>query len=555
MPYHLIAPSQMPPDGFRRLTLRELGQRAQAMACIRDKDPAQCQGQVYVSLFFDGTGNNMDWEDPELGGVKHVDANKHSNVARLYNARHNKPEDGFFSYYIPGVGTPFKEIGDTGKINRFLGRAAGYMGADRINWGILQILNAVHRYQTGEALLEDELAGNIANNASKYFFNFGLEGPYRRMVLTTWEEKLAEVLRRHQRKVTQISVAVFGFSRGAAMARAFSNWLCQLLKQEGGGYRLAGVPLRISFMGLFDTVASVGMADSVPGSDGHMAWADGFMEIPPAVEQCVHFVALHEQRASFPLEMTKHVKQVAYPGMHSDVGGGYLPGEQGKSMPAWGQSPQLSQIPLIDMYHAAWKGGVPLKSIGEIKASPSLSKDFDCPVDLIEAVNAYYQTCGLPLSASGKDAVQAVLRAHTQQYLRWRATCVTPVRAYEHRRFYQQAVQGEDLARLKAGLADFAEHLDQTRIRMAVEDQTPAHLRAVDLHSIAVPGNYSRDRAMEPVPPVTRGIVEAIMNRRPLPDAVVRLMDDYIHDSRAGFGTLKEPRDITGGYLRYRRLF
>ncbi len=67
MPYSITPPPKMPTSGMRDLTPRETMQRARAIACIRKKDPAQCGGQVYVSLFFDGTGNNMDWEEPGLG--------------------------------------------------------------------------------------------------------------------------------------------------------------------------------------------------------------------------------------------------------------------------------------------------------------------------------------------------------------------------------------------------------------------------------------------------------------------------------------------------------
>lgn len=100
------------------------------MTCRRKVDPAQCGGQVYVNLFLDGTGNNKDWKEPGLEGTQMM-AGKHSNIARLYNARLEDHQSGFFSHYIPGLGTPFKEIGDFGGI---VGRAVGFMGADRINW-------------------------------------------------------------------------------------------------------------------------------------------------------------------------------------------------------------------------------------------------------------------------------------------------------------------------------------------------------------------------------------------------------------------------------------
>ena len=70
---------------------------------------------------------------------------------------------------------------------------------------------------------------------------------------------------------------VYGFSRGAAEARAFANWLEALTKVEVDGetcYLFAGLPISIAFMGLFDTVASVGVAYLAPFASGHMGWAE-----------------------------------------------------------------------------------------------------------------------------------------------------------------------------------------------------------------------------------------------------------------------------------------
>jgi len=50
--------SAAPLDGKRKLNAKEAQQRAKAMACVRSPHKTECQGQVYVGLFFDGTGNN-----------------------------------------------------------------------------------------------------------------------------------------------------------------------------------------------------------------------------------------------------------------------------------------------------------------------------------------------------------------------------------------------------------------------------------------------------------------------------------------------------------------
>lgn len=59
-----------------------------------------------------------------------------------------------------------------------------------------------------------------------------------------------------------------------------------MLSNRWGG-ALAGIPLQIDFLGIFDTVASVGLAHSTPPVlgqqfDGHGAWAEGQnMVVPP----------------------------------------------------------------------------------------------------------------------------------------------------------------------------------------------------------------------------------------------------------------------------------
>ncbi|WP_226659868.1 T6SS phospholipase effector Tle1-like catalytic domain-containing protein, partial [Klebsiella pneumoniae] len=112
----------------------------------------------------------------------------------------------------------------------------------------------------------------------------------------------------------------------------------------------------------------------VPVADGHMSWADGTMELPDdetyggLIKKCVHLVSGHEQRLCFPLDSVRRANgkyppcatEVVYPGMHSDIGGGYPPGDQGKGN-AEHDGHLLSQIVLHDMYSAAFNCGAPLK--------------------------------------------------------------------------------------------------------------------------------------------------------------------------------------------------
>ena len=155
-------------------------------------------------------------------------------------------------------------------------------------------------------------------------------------------------------RIIAIRLWVYGFSRGAAAARAFANWLEALTQVEVEGetcYLFAGIPISIAFLGLFDTVASVGVAYVAPFAAGHMGWADDSMRLTDSqkfLERCVHLVSAHEQRACFPVDSIRRkanpddpncastyragTVEYLYPGVHSDVGGGYPPGDQGKAL-------------------------------------------------------------------------------------------------------------------------------------------------------------------------------------------------------------------------------
>lgn len=114
----------------RKPTARELCQRASHV------DPAatdglQCSKEIHVGIFFDGTNNNMERDRPLLG---------HSNIVSLFDA-HKDDRKTCFRYYIPGVGTPFRQIGETTESDD--GKAFATGGESRIYWAMLLVYNAV----------------------------------------------------------------------------------------------------------------------------------------------------------------------------------------------------------------------------------------------------------------------------------------------------------------------------------------------------------------------------------------------------------------------------
>ncbi|WP_158939147.1 DUF2235 domain-containing protein [Burkholderia sp. S171] len=370
--------------GLRPLTKTEREQRAVAMACL---DPDQrpgipdCSQSIWISLFFDGTGNNRVVDTPR---------SKHSNVARLASTHVVDDESGGrYAIYINGLGTSFDAIGE--KTESTLGGAFGAGGEKRLQYA---------RDQFDKRIVK---AKARATNPKQ--------------------------------PIRLINVSLFGFSRGAALARAFAVRLASACRQQDGadgGWRYQGYPIRLYFMGLFDTVASAGLPASakvfdqspvvyaslgtaalwfgavlqlVP-KDGHYAWA-GNLKIPTMVEQCIHYVAAHEVRDSFPLDSVRDGKhypnntsEVVYPGVHSDVGGGYAPGEQTRALL---DSEKLSQIPLLHMYRAARVAGVPLQGISGLPKSVQAS--FDLSPKTVSLFDSYQRKAqaGGPIEKATSD--------------------------------------------------------------------------------------------------------------------------------------------------------
>lgn len=125
----------------------------------------------------------------------------------------------------------------------------------------------------------------------------------------------------------RITLDVTGFSRGAALAREFSNRVRDF--EQSAEFRgLYGDCLDIvqRMLALFDTVLASNLAALGPNPLR--------MAIPPEVEWVFHAVALNERRAPFPLESIHqspdqllvpnlHRVERGFIGAHSDVGGGY----------------------------------------------------------------------------------------------------------------------------------------------------------------------------------------------------------------------------------------
>lgn len=512
-------------------------------ACSFESRP-KCQTVVNVGLFFDGTNNNMerDYKKPPPA------RRSHSNIVRLHNAypdeEGNTPEkdDYFYRVYMPGVGTPFPQIGETGE-NTF-GRAFAAGGQARILWGVLQVYNAVHRaaFQNAPLLTDDDIASKIKDyeNCVDHQQRPDPESPplQRKDWFAPLTQELSAKLRakldaKRQPEIPFVSLSVFGFSRGAVEARAFCYWFQDVL-HDG---KFAGIATEIRFLGLFDSVATVGTSDSMHQSlglprwlsSGHSGWAAEILKpLPSLVKKTVHYIAAHEQRMNFPVTRVfgENVEEVLYPGTHSDVGGGYGAGDQGKARK--GLSSLMAQIPLLHMYKAALLAGVPLTQYKDMEERVKVDVEVD--PELIQVWDQYMQWCG----CKGGLFIQQ-LALHYACYFQWRAWLLGRL---EQRPFYL-AANAQDRADLKESNDRLKADLTLVRYRAAPFRSPYGGPNPILLSSDERTGaNLMQVRSAQAGKALT-GFETAALRYfdHPVapPSGGPLLFEDYMHDSLAGF--------------------
>ncbi|CEL59217.1 hypothetical protein RSOLAG1IB_03150 [Rhizoctonia solani AG-1 IB] len=139
-------------------------------------------------------------------------------------------------------------------------------------------------------------------------------------------------------------IYLFGFSRGAYTARKVAGLVCKLgllsARQMGKFFHywsaldrgdssleiISGRRAPIEFLGVWDTVGSV-YEDLVAPKVNALTLVDS--ELPEGVKVARHALSYHENRKEFlPTPFANYssdrdVKQVWFPGVHSDVGGSY----------------------------------------------------------------------------------------------------------------------------------------------------------------------------------------------------------------------------------------
>jgi hypothetical protein len=438
-----------------------------------------CEQQPWFSFFFDGTGNNK---------LQDVALEKESNIARLFEG-HSYERPLIYRFYYPGVGTPLNVSDPTWweklRDSEALGRGAG-LGSD------VRLANAEH-----------ELSFSLTSN----------------------------------HKVTRIDVAIFGFSRGATLARAFVNRLLKKCEMKDGvpywpcSTALDGhsAPLYFRFLGLFDTVESVGLP-------AHNMNSDLLTYIPKQVERCFHIVAGHELRACFPLtpvgNESASCQQLVWPGVHSDIGGGYRPNEQGRS-------DLLARIALNRMRMEGAIKGVPF-------TAPSLARKevhdlFEYDAEVKARFDEYMKTVG----TSG--TLDDQIFAHMRLYYGWlKGTYAkNPSDIYKDVSATDPEVNAE-LKRIQQYHARLDIDADTLNWRKYLTDLWKKDRNEYERTLATAGGPSEINKVMSDE---EAAYWEAWLNPPALSTGLMEIFDKYIHDSRAGF-----LRIDSSGYLRPRRI-
>ena len=219
-----------------------------------------------------------------------------SNVVKLYRMLHrDTPEQ--ITYYQTGVGTvaPLGLIGKTYRaLAKILDSAIAFLIGSHIRSAYRFLMQ---NYRTGDAV---------------YIFGFS-RGAYSARVLAGMLHKVG-LLSAGNDELVRFAWRMFKKPRNDALAHEFKATFSR--------------PVTVHFLGLWDTVSSVGWI----WNPKHFPYT----ATNPSVEIVRHAVSLDERRAEFiqnlwrPIE-GQDVKEIWFPGVHCDIGGGYREADAGLS--------------------------------------------------------------------------------------------------------------------------------------------------------------------------------------------------------------------------------
>jgi len=225
---------------------------------------------VRIGAFFDGTGNNH-WVDEAMHDGSQTNVAK---IRTLYE------EKGYIPLYEEGVGTE------------------DYRGKTFSQEQMQAVVNGKDR--------KDEY-GTLG-----LAIGDGCKMHVERMMERV-ENEIKDILKENPDQ--KIVIDVYGFSRGSAEARDF-------ISEINKKYTTLDGKSMVGFVGLFDTVSAIGLANGVEPNYNLNLHKD-------SAEQIVHIVSQDEHRANFkltqvtPNDGARNVFEMVLKGVHADIGGGY----------------------------------------------------------------------------------------------------------------------------------------------------------------------------------------------------------------------------------------
>lgn len=540
----------------RALSISQLGSNVDA------KKADACEIELWLSFFFDGFGHDE--------GRKSISEPTISNLGKLFFAHKPKrPIAGIHRFYYEGLGAKFPQrlaiaeptshevIGDK-STDAAKGQVEG--AAKKVAEGKISTRQSTSALMKG-ALKETASGKNIAKTVGSTLTGItieswdltrdtetvaGVTGAGVEIRINQALDDLKQVLAEQGLKICTINIAVFGYDRGAAMARGFVNKVIETYRDKKTG-NLQFQPtrnlnqqyparVRLYFMGLIDSVSSAAednpIVNQIPFFKSSIK--DRIkLDIPKEVERVVHLAAAHELRFFQRIDQieTANCKHYIYPGCQEDVGGGLIPNVQGRSN-------DFAKIPARRMLAEAYRAGVPMFTLEQLQARASKVHQAFVHIDTYpvgteskSADTLYFAYRTALKGLSDLPATSANLLPHMLLYVRWLAL-----------RYGSGALPSDKMkAWAIEGLREEVGFL-RYRAKHANNLATEVRFRALD----------ATERQL------LQAWDDGISGQSPLAPEVVALFDHLLHDSvlmsQLNLGFQDFWRDVSGKRSLYLRL-
>ncbi|MCJ1426410.1 hypothetical protein MMC29_004313 [Sticta canariensis] len=254
-------------------------------------------------LCFDGTGNKYSGDTSD------------TNIVKLYQKLDREAENQFH-YYQPGIGTysageESLNAGLWGRFKRSISQVIDQAVGTTFDSHVIAGYRFVMRYYT--------------EGSQIYLFGFS-RGAFTARFLARMISTIGLLSKGNEEMVPFAYKSYQNYETGVESGKLMEDWMDRFSKT------FCRPKMRVHFLGLFDTVNSVGVFDVPFTTKTHL---------PKVFETACHIrhaVAIDERRSKFRAALLQQdlenmpkdkapgedIKEVYFPGNHGDVGGGWL---------------------------------------------------------------------------------------------------------------------------------------------------------------------------------------------------------------------------------------